>query len=643
MSAQGESRTDIEVEWQLDALDLRPVERWLALRTGPTAVAESIPGLEIVPGAPKRLVDVYVDTEDWRMGRAGYVLRVRRRAGRLETTLKDLSTATKGLRRRLEVTQPLPASGLSGLDRAGEVGWRVEALAGARALNQVLEVRTRRRPFDLAIHGERVGELALDDTVIAIGHERRRLRLTRVEVEVQPAWVDAMQPFVERLRRECGLQPATLSKFEAGLMAAGIGIPGPPDLGPVGVSPDSTLGELAYRVLRKEASAMLARVPGTRLGEDIESLHQMRVATRRMRAGMDMFASVLPVRAGRLRAELGWLAALLGEVRDLDIQLGRFDDWTEEMPGDHREALDELADLLAGHRVQARRALLEALDSRRYERLVSGLVAMLVQGPSSRSTAGRAPAVTTMPELIEERHRAARKAARRAKRTGAATDYHRLRIRCKRLRYALEFASGLYDGELKGFVRQMTRLQDALGSMQDAAVASSRLQVIALTEEGSSLSRAAIFAMGGVARQYRSEAEHLLGDMPELVQLLQGKEWKRARSLMELRQKAAAPLAHPPAAASTHARIGVPGRARPVVAKPASGSIATSRPGVSPLLLPVAQTTEEASGLGTAGEDALVNDERSAPATDGESAPVTEPSAANGSTITPIRLQVAPG
>ena len=643
MSAQGESRTDIEVEWQLDALDLRPVERWLALRTGPTAVAESIPGLEIVPGAPKRLVDVYVDTEDWRMGRAGYVLRVRRRAGRLETTLKDLSTVTKGLRRRLEVTQPLPASGLSGLDRAGEVGWRVEALAGARALNQVLEVRTRRRPFDLAIHGERVGELALDDTVIAIGHERRRLRLTRVEVEVQPAWVDAMQPFVERLRRECGLQPATLSKFEAGLMAAGIGIPGPPDLGPVGVSPDSTLGELAYRVLRKEASAMLARVPGTRLGEDIESLHQMRVATRRMRAGMDMFASVLPVRAGRLRAELGWLAALLGEVRDLDIQLGRFDDWTEEMPGDHREALDELADLLAGHRVQARRALLEALDSRRYERLVSGLVAMLVQGPSSRSTAGRAPAVTTMPELIEERHRAARKAARRAKRTGAATDYHRLRIRCKRLRYALEFASGLYDGELKGFVRQMTRLQDALGSMQDAAVASSRLQVIALTEEGASLSRAAIFAMGGVAGQYRSEAEHLLGDMPELVQLLQGKEWKRARSLMELRQKAAAPLVRQPTAASAEARqIGVVGRARPALVNSTSSSLATSRPGVSPRPSPEPEMTGEVSPLGTDTESAPVTSEASVPATEGDSAPLGEPHPANGSTITPIRRQVAP-
>ena len=253
------------------------------------------------------------------------------------------------------MTQPLPASGLSGLDRTGEVGWRVEALAGAHELKQVLEVRTHRRPFGLEIYGERVGELALDDTVIAIGHERRRLRLTRVEVEVLPAWVDAMQPFVERLRRECGLQPATLSKFEAGLMAAGLSIPGLPDLGPTAVSPQSSLGELAYRVLRKDALAMLSNAPGTRLGEDIEALHQMRVATRRMRAAIDMFAEVLPVRARHLHDELGWLAALLGVVRDLDIQIGRFDEWTDEMSGEHREALDELADLLIAQRARARR------------------------------------------------------------------------------------------------------------------------------------------------------------------------------------------------------------------------------------------------------------------------------------------------
>jgi CHAD domain-containing protein len=632
MSAPVDKR-DIEVEWQLDALDLRPVERWLATRTR-LAALEPIAGLAIVPGPSKRLVDLYVDTEDWRIGRAGFVLRVRKRAGRAETTLKGLSSATQGLRRRLEVTQALPSSGLAGLDGTGEVGWRLQALAGTRPINQVLEVRTRRRPFDLKIHGERIGELALDDTVIAIGQERRRLRLTRVEVEVLPAWVEAMQPFVEQMRRECGLQPATLSKFEAGLMAAGLSIPGPPDLGPTDVSPTCTLGELAYRVLRKDASAMLVNVAGTRLGEDIEALHQMRVATRRMRAAIDMFAEVLPVRAGRLDAELGWLAALLGDVRDLDIQIGRFDDWTEQMPGDHREALDELADLFIAERVEARVALLEALDSKRYERLVSGLTAMLLQGPSARSGAGRALAVTAVPALIGERHSASGKAARRATRTGVPADYHRLRIRCKRLRYSLEFASGLYGGDLRGFVRQMTRLQDTLGAMQDAEVASARLQAIALTDEGVGLSRSTIFAMGGVASRYHSEAERLLVELPGLVDLLEAKQWSRARSLMAQRRKQA--LTEALMAAATQApRIAIPGRARPAIAKLASGLLAASRPGTP------ARIQHESDP--TIPEHPTAADEPQQPQDLAEPATPARPPVVGGTTtITPIRRQIVP-
>jgi CHAD domain-containing protein len=370
---------------------------------------------------------------------------------------------------------------------------------------------------------------------------------------------------------------------------------------------------------------MLAQEPGTRLGEDIEALHQMRVATRRMRAGLDMFADVLPVRAVRLRAELGWLAAVLGEVRDLDIQLGRFDDWTEEMPGDHRQALDELADLLAGHHREARRALLEALDSRRYERLVAGLVTMLEQGPSRRAGAGRAPAVTAMPALIADRHRAAGKAARRAKRTGVPADYHRLRIRCKRLRYSLEFAGGLYEGELKGFARQMTRLQDVLGSMQDAEVASGRLRELAMTEEGASLSRATIFAMGGVAERYRSEAERLLEELPGLVRLLKGKEWRRARSLMDSRREQAIELLGG-ASSSLGARaqpIQVVGRARPAL--PHLGSLGVAAAGSTPDVPP--------AGAGSEPSEALTEE------LEQEADPVLEDAP---TTITPIRRQVAP-
>ncbi len=231
------SRTDVEVEWQLDALDLRPVERWFATRFGHRGASEGgtapgasvtmpVPGFDVVPQRAKRLSDTYYDAADWRLARSGYVLRTRRRGGGVEATMKDLTPASDGLRRRMEATETLAGSGIEELDPEGPVGRRVRALAGGRALNPVLEVRTRRRLFALVVHEERIGEVALDDTVIVLTGDPQRLRLQRVEVEVQASWVDALQPLVEQLRRDCGLQPATLSKFEAGLLAAGVALPG---------------------------------------------------------------------------------------------------------------------------------------------------------------------------------------------------------------------------------------------------------------------------------------------------------------------------------------------------------------------------------------------------------------------------------
>ena len=63
----------VEIEWQFDALDLRPVERWLA--TLPTLAVETDDGGTVTALAqtPRRLVDSYLDTDDWRVARAGFV------------------------------------------------------------------------------------------------------------------------------------------------------------------------------------------------------------------------------------------------------------------------------------------------------------------------------------------------------------------------------------------------------------------------------------------------------------------------------------------------------------------------------------------------------------------------------------------
>ncbi len=537
------SPKDVEVEWQLDALDLRPAERWFgALSTtrnnvlptlnAPDAVLSAVIA---VPKPAERLVDTYFDTADWRIGRSGHVVRVRHRGGRGEVTLKSLAKSTSGLRHRLEVTEPLPADGVGALGVLGPVGWRLRALAGKRPLQPILEVRTRRRPFDLRMADETVAEAALDDTTIVVGENHQPVRLQRVEVEVEPAWVERLTPLVDTLRQECGLYPAGLSKFEAGLLAAGLRVPPPPDLGPVAFGANPSVGEVAFAVLRKSFNSALAHETGTRLGEDPEELHDMRVATRRTRAALSLFEDVLPVRARHVRTELGWLAGVLGAVRDLDVQLERMEGWIKGFPDQDRAALTDLATLLGRQREDARRALLACLDSARYERLVAGFVTMLRQGPSRRSAAARAPAGAVVPGLIAARHRSANKAARKAQRSGDADDFHLTRIRVKRLRYALEFVSDIYNKRTAKYLRHVVKLQDALGLMQDARVAAARLQQLA-TAEGSTLSPTTVFVMGGVTERYRIESERLAGKVPGLLHELRGPEWRRLTTLMERRR-----------------------------------------------------------------------------------------------------------
>jgi CHAD domain-containing protein len=585
----------VEIEWQFDALDLRPVERWLA--SLPTLVVETDDAGTITALAktPRRLVDTYLDTDDWRMARAGFVLRTRRRGRHDEVTLKDTRPAEgSGLRRRLEVSEELPPSGVGELDATGPVGRRLRAIVGTRGLREVLQVRTRRRPFALRVGGVDAAEVALDDTMIVVGGGQRPMQLRRVEVEVRPEWVEALEPIVAQLRASCGLQPATLSKFEAGLLAVGQVIPGAPDLGPTEVTESSTMGELAYAVIRRQLAVLAAKEPGTRLGEDPEDLHDMRVSTRRLRAALDLFAEVLPARAQTYREELRWLGAVLGAVRDLDVQLEGLSDMSDTLAGWSAAALhvgdhDPLADLsalLERDRERARAELLAALDSVRWERLHAGLASMARQGPLRRSLATRVPAAIGVPDLVVARHDKVARAVRRARRSGVVSDFHRLRICCKRLRYSLEFSADVYSGRTARYVRRLTALQDELGLLQDAEVASTRLAELATGE--AHLPPATIFVMGAVAeRDHRSERRRLRR-LPKQVKRANGREWDELLEVMEER-RADAVAAQPPARRTLRA---VPASPMP---RAAEAHPALSSPPPGPLPAP---TTPNLTALG---------------------------------------------
>jgi CHAD domain-containing protein len=524
-----------ETEWRFDAVDLRPVVRWLE---APAGWIDKMPARVASSGNASQ-VDRYFDTDDQRLHRAGYALRLRRAGRRAgdEATLESLDSATNdpGQGRRREISEPLDQADPSRvIDTAGPVGMRVRALAGSRRLRLLFEVRTRRRLYVLESDTFPAAEISLDETAIHLAGGGAPARIRRVGIRVPGPAVDDIRQFVDWLSEACVLQPAALSKYEVGRLSAALEAPPPFQYGPTVIDVDASIRAVALSVLRRHFAVMLAREPGTRLGDDIEELHDMRVATRRLRAALSLFEDVLPVTVTKLSSELAWLGRALGEVRDLDVQLVELDRLSTEVPKSDRAALAALRALLENQHAVARTEMLDALDSRRYETFVGRFGRTLSARHESRSGNAARPARAIAPDLIEDSFRSFRKAGDRIRPGSPATDYHRLRTRGKRARYTLEFLGDLYPGRTEPLVKALTSLQDILGLHQDADVAIDRLRRLAAQEDA--LGPETIFAMGEIAERYRQSMIDLRARFPKAYRQVSGRRWKALRKAIEAKR-----------------------------------------------------------------------------------------------------------
>ena len=515
----------------------------------------------VEPESEEKITDTYYDAGDWRFYRAGYALRVRKAGSKAEATMKSLSPAEGNVRRRREITEPLGDDKPATLGKApGPVGERARSLLGGLDARPMFEVRTRRQKFALMLEdttGEsengaasasrvRIGEVLLDSSEIPLGGGREAAHLNRVEVEVGvgTAPTPDLRGFVDEMQYALDLKPASISKFETGLYATGLSPGGDTGAGPTEIGPAMTLGEVAFAVLRRQFAKMRAHEPGTRIGEDPEALHDMRVATRRMRAAMKVFEGALPERARWFREELRWVARSLGEVRDLDVQIDRLESWRDEADEERSEFLGKILDILGKRRAEARGRMLQTLDSARYERLETSFGEMLQRGPGTERELAQGnghslqgePVTSAAPDLISARYRKWRKAAKRLDESSPPDDFHDLRKKGKRLRYTLEFVSEVYGKPVAALVSPLKALQDDLGDHQDAIVAAGTLRELGTTTEGTRVPRGAAFMMGVFAERYLRDAAGIrakvLGSKP-LPALVGGKGWKDFEKVMK--------------------------------------------------------------------------------------------------------------
>jgi len=520
----------VEVEWQFAAADVASVAAWLA--------AARVPGYSITPGATKELHDTYFDTADWRIHAARYTCRVRNKGGSSELTLKAMAEAEGSMRSRRELTEPISVGTQSPVFAPGPAGQLIRNVAGKRPVMPIFSLHTHRQTFALADEGGTIGEIAVDETMVPVAEAEPR-RFSRVEVEVDADAVERARRFVDVLVAATNLTPAGTSKFEAALAATGQEVPGPVALGAAEVRPEQTAAQTAFAILRKQFAAFLANEAGTRLGDDIEALHDMRVASRRLRAAMSAFEPYLPSRMHPLRDQLGWVASALGAVRDIDVQLERMPEWREGFTPEQVAAVDAIEAILRSRREAARKRMLAVLDSRRYDLFALRFTAALRRGAPKSFLAGNEPILGVAPGLVERRYKRLARDGGRIHRHSPPEDYHALRIESKKLRYALEFVGPIYGKPAITFSKRVTDLQDVLGLHQDAYVAMAMLHELAASS-ARKLGPDALLTMGAIAERYRQHAAELRAQFPKVFKPLTGPDWARLSRLLESRQPGSA-------------------------------------------------------------------------------------------------------
>jgi CHAD domain-containing protein len=388
-----------------------------------------------------------------------------------DTPSRSLAQAGITFRRRMEnrralwqLKLPRSGAGRTEIEAGGNATTPPPALTAllvAHLQNGELEpvavLRTHRSGVRATEGSRSVADVTVDDVDVLDG--RRRVgRFVELEIELVD---DGTEDDLSRIGRDlsrAGARPSDgRPKLLRVLELESRELPGK----------RSTLRDLLVYQLWRQLEQLAAHDPGVRLGEHIEDVHRVRVATRRSRALIRATRPVLGELLVPLSAELKWLGGALGTVRDLDVLLGRLTDESAALDVD-RDGGEAIVAELAAQRESHREELLAVLASERYLRLFDGFARGIQAIP--QELAG------TPTSLAAAELRRFEKAAAGVSKTSPDDELHALRIRAKRARYTGELAALTGRKRLARYVEAVVAVQDVIGEHQDAVVAEERIR-----------------------------------------------------------------------------------------------------------------------------------------------------------------------
>ncbi|HEY9621002.1 MAG TPA: CHAD domain-containing protein [Crinalium sp.] len=235
-----------------------------------------------------------------------------------------------------------------------------------------------------------------------------------------------------------------------------------------------TLGEFAHDIIAEQYRRFSKQEKKVLADKDPEHLHQMRVAIRRLRTALRIFAAAidLPKAAGDKR--LRHIARELGQLRDLDVQIATLkDDYRPRLSKSEKHLLEEGLDALHQKRRKAFSSVAKLLDHSSYHHLKTAYETWL-ECPSYQLQA-QFPLSSILPDLLNPivsnllLHPGWFVSVDPLSPDNAPT-LHDLRKVFKQARYQAEFFASCYGDSFKAWIEEMKTLQDSLGKFQDGQV-----------------------------------------------------------------------------------------------------------------------------------------------------------------------------
>lgn len=425
---------------------------------------------ERIERATVRLDSVYFDTEQHDLLGRGVTLRCR--TGTTDTGWQ-LKVPTGDARTEIRHD---PTGSHTAVPK--ELATLVVGLRRGNALRHIVTVHTDRTVHRILDAADRLVAEVADDRVDAAAPGRRAATLSswrEIEAELGPAGNEGILTALDTLLTRSGATVAA----SPNKVAKALGITENRSRGD-----DSerrrgrTAGEVIHGYLAEQDDALITGDLMLRRG--LGGIHGTRVATRRIRSTLRIFADYVdPDRAEPFAVDLSWYAALLGQVRDREVQRARFAAAIADLPDE--QVLGPVAARIEQHllaeQLQHQQALDKAMNGRRYIALLRESARWATDPPftdlaTARAARLRGPVRDAAKKVTK--HLAAGLGA-----NGGDEELHKARKAGKRARYAAELAHPVLGKKTRNSVERYRELQDILGEHQDAVVAARLLRRIA--------------------------------------------------------------------------------------------------------------------------------------------------------------------